>query len=147
MSVLIDTPIWSLALRRKPAQLNREERHLVEEWKGLVWDGRARLAGIIRQEVLSGIRDASDFERLRERLASFDDVPAGASDYERAASYFNACRGKGVTPSSFDMQICALATRHGLAIFTIDTDFIRYAKIIPIKLHPVGTPGASRTRR
>jgi predicted nucleic acid-binding protein len=141
MSVLIDTPVWSLALRRKTTQLNREERQRVEEWKTLVSDGRAKLAGIIRQEVLSGIRDARDFERLRERLAAFDDVPADTTDHERAASYFNACRAKGVTPTSFDVLICALAARHGLAIFTTDTDFSRYAKIVPIRLHAVGTTG------
>ena len=147
MSVLIDTPVWSLALRRKAAQLNRTEQHLVEEWKTLVWDGRAHLAGIIRQEVLSGIRDAGDFERLRGRLAAFDDVPAGAADHERAASYSNACRAKGVTPTAFDMLICAVATRHELAIFTADTDFIRYAKILPIKLHKVRPSSGGARRR
>ena len=141
MSVLVDTPVWSLALRRKAAQLNRRERRIVEEWKSLVWDGRARLAGIIRQEVLSGIRDAHAFERLRERLAAFDDVPAGATDHECAASDFNACRAKGITPTSFDMLICALAARHTLAIFTTDTDFVRYASILPIKLHPASVSG------
>ena len=137
MSVLIDTSIWSLALRRKTAQLNRAERQQVEEWKALVSDGRARLAGIIRQEVLSGIRDTGDFERLRERLAAFDDVSADTTDHEQAASYFNACRAKGVTPTSVDVLICALAVRHGLAIFTTDADFSRYAKIVPIRLHAV----------
>lgn len=140
MSVLIDTPVWSLALRRKATQLNRAERHLVEEWKSLVWDGRARLAGIIRQEVLSGVRDPRDFERLRQRLVAFDDVAVEAGDHERAASYYNACRAKGITPTSFDMLICALSTRHRLTIFTTDTDFIRYAKILPLKLH-VGATG------
>ena len=91
MSVLIDTPVWSLALRRKAAQLSVAERQLVAEWKTLIFDGRARLAGIIRQEVLSGVREARDFQRLRERLAAFDDVPAEAADHECAASYFNAC--------------------------------------------------------
>ncbi len=138
MSVLIDTPIWSLALRRKAAQLHPAEHQLVEEWKTLVWDGRARLAGIIRQEVLSGIRETRDFERLRARLAAFDDVPAGAADHERAASYFNACRARGVTPTAFDVLICALAVRHALAVFTTDAVFVRYAKILPVKLHPLG---------
>jgi len=140
MSVLIDTPVWSLALRRKAAQLSVAERQLVAEWKTLIFDGRARLAGIIRQEVLSEIREARDFERLRERLAAFDDVPAGAADHECAASYFNACRAKGVTPTAFDVLICALAARHGLTIFTTDTDFTRYAKILPIKLHALKRP-------
>ena len=136
MSVLIDTPVWSLALRRRRVHLSREERRRVEEWKSLVADGRAKLAGVIRQEVLSGIRDARNFQRLRERLAAFDDVP---TDHELAANYFNACRTKGVTPTAFDVLICALAARHGLAIFTTDTDFSRYAKILSIRLHTVGT--------
>lgn len=141
MSVLVDTAVWSLALRRKAGQLNREERQVVEEWKSLVRDGQARLAGMIRQEVLSGIRDARDFERLRDRLAPFDDVPTGAAEHEQAASYFNACRARGVTPTSVDMLICALAARHDLSVFTTDTDFARYAKILPIRLHPVRVSG------
>jgi hypothetical protein len=140
MSVLIDTPIWSLALRRKATQLNATERRLVEEWKTLILDGRARLAGIIRQEVLSGIREAGDFELLRERLAAFDDVPAGAADHECAARYFNACRARGVTPTAFDVLMCALAMRHGLTIFTTDSDFTHYAKVLPIKLHVPSQP-------
>jgi predicted nucleic acid-binding protein len=135
VSVLVDTPIWSLALRRKAERLGVADRRLVEEWKDLVRQGRARLSGAIRQETLSGIRDRRDFERLREHLAAFDDVPAGTDDHERAADFFNACRAHGVTPTSIDMLICALATQHGLTIFTTDRDFVRYATVLPIRLH------------
>lgn len=135
MSVLVDTPIWSLALRRKASKLGPADRALVEEWKALVREGRAHLSGAIRQEALSGIRDARDFERLREHLAVFDDVPARSEDHEHAAAFFNACRTKGVTPTAIDMLICALAARHNLAIFTTDRDFARYAGILPISLH------------
>jgi predicted nucleic acid-binding protein len=34
-----------------------------------------------------------------------------------------------------DLLICAVAVRHGLKIFTTDTDFAAYARHIPIKLH------------
>ena len=135
MSVLIDTPIWSLALRRKSAQLSRTERQQVDEWRALVSDGRARLTGIIRQEVLSGIRDAREFERLREGLGAFDDVPAETVDHERAAGFFNACRAKGITPGALDVLICAVAARHALSIFTTDADFERYAEVLPLRLH------------
>ena len=141
MSVLIDTPIWSLALRRPSARLDAQELRRVEEWKRLVLDGRARIAGVIRQEVLSGIRDSRDFERLRERLAPFDDVRAESTDHETAASYFNACRAKGVAASSFDALICALATRHRLSVFTTDADFPRYAAVLPIRLHQISVVG------
>jgi predicted nucleic acid-binding protein len=139
MSVLIDTPVWSLALRRKSTQLGANERRLVDEWRQLVMDGKACIAGIIRQEVLSGIRDPRSFEALRARLRAFDDVPAGPEDHERAASYFNACRSRGVTPTAFDVLICALATRNHLAIFTTDKDFVRYARVLPIRLYAAST--------
>lgn len=138
MSVLVDTSVWSLALRRKAAQLGAAERRLVAEWRTLIADGRARLAGIIRQEVLSGIRAPGDFERLRQRLAPFDDVPADTTVHELAATYFNTCRASGIAPTSFDVLICALAAHHRLAVFTIDSDFSRYAKVLPIRLHSVG---------
>ncbi len=141
MSVLIDTPVWSLALRRKAAQLSAAERRLVEEWRRLVSDGHARLTGIIRQELLSGIRDERDYDRLRERLEPFDDVAAETVDHERAASFFNACRAKGITPGAIDVLICAVAARHGLAIFTTDADFARYAAVVPLRLH---TPAPRR---
>lgn len=46
-----------------------------------------------------------------------------------------------------DMLISALAVRHELAIFTTDTDFVRYARILPLKLHPVRTAREFGTRR
>jgi len=135
MSVLIDTPIWSLALRRKSTQLSRTQRQQVDEWRTLVSDGRARLTGIIRQEVLSGIRETRDFERLRERLAAFDDIPAETVDHERAAGFFYVCRARGITPGALDVLICAVAAGHGLSIFTTDADFERYAEVLPLRLH------------
>jgi hypothetical protein len=34
----------------------------------------------------------------------------------------------------------ALAVRHDLAIFTTDAEFVRYARILPIRLHRAGAP-------
>lgn len=135
MSVLVDTPIWWLALRRSPAKLGADDQVRVEEWRVLVRDGRAHLTGVIRQEVLSGIRDGAAFEQLREHLAVFDDVPVERVDHECASSFFNACRAKGVMPTAIDMLICALAVRHDLAVFTTDVDFTRYAALLPVDLH------------
>jgi predicted nucleic acid-binding protein len=134
VSVLVDTPVWSLALRRRAQQLNPAERRQVAEWRALVAEGRARLTGIIRPEGLSGIREERDFERLRERLDAFDDVAAESVDHERAAVFFNACRAKGISPGAIDVLIGAVAAGHGLAIFTTDADFTRYAAVLPLRL-------------
>jgi hypothetical protein len=75
MSILIDTPIWSLALRRPAERLSSEERRHVAEWTELVREHRVLLIGLVRQEVLSGIRDTRTFERLLTALRGFPDVP------------------------------------------------------------------------
>ena len=80
MRVLVDTSVWSLALRRKPADLNPEERQIVAEWSDLVRDGRVQVIGPIRQEILSGIRDRGQFEALQRRLSAFPDAQIKTAD-------------------------------------------------------------------
>ena len=131
MKILVDTPIWSLALRRRgPA-----DAPLVAALRRLIDEGRAAIVGPIRQELLSGIRDRTTFDRLRAHLASFPDEPIVRADYERAAQHFNTCRAKGVQGSNTDFLLCAVAERHRMPILTADADFARYARLIPIALY------------
>lgn len=130
MGVLVDTSIWSLALRRRDANASKHAtvlQHLIE-------DGRVRLIGPIRQEVLSGITHADQFDRLRVFLNAFPDEPIITADYETAAKMFNTCRAKGVQGSHTDFLICSAASRLGDAIYTTDNDFKHYAKHLPIRL-------------
>ena len=138
MTVLIDTTIWSLALRRRAHQLSAEEKRLVEEWMDLVTSGRAVLTGPVHQEVLSGIRSHEVFETLHEKLSSFPYLENLPGDYVQAARFFNLCRSHGIAGSHVDMLICALAYRYSMPIFTTDPDFPGYAKHLPITLHELG---------
>jgi len=135
MSVLVDTTIWSLALRRRPADLNAGEHLLVTEWTELVKTGRARIIGVVRQELLSGIKQHALFEALREALSAFPDERVETEDHEAAARAGNDCRSKGIAVSLVDMLLCAVAHRHGMSIFTTDPDFARYARVLHLKLH------------
>lgn len=54
MQVLVDTSVWSLALRRSAHRLNEGEAKRVTLLRDLIQDGRVRLIGPIRQELLSG---------------------------------------------------------------------------------------------
>ncbi|MCH8974515.1 MAG: PIN domain-containing protein [Chloroflexi bacterium] len=135
MDVLIDTSVWSLALRRRARQLSPSQVRVHREWAELVQEGRAVVIGPVRQELLSGIPDGATFERLRERLQAFDDLPLTTGDYEEAARFNNRCRASGVAGSAVDLLICAAAARRDLAIFTADADFRRYARVLPVKLH------------
>jgi predicted nucleic acid-binding protein len=138
MIVLVDTTIWSLALRRRPARLSASERKRVGEWEELVRQGRAVLMGPIRQEVLSGIREPTVFDALRRRLADFRHLGIEPDDYDQAAVCFNRLRSRGVAGTPVDMLICAVASRHRVPIFTTDRDFELYATHLEIALHPLG---------
>ena len=135
MRILIDTPVWSFGLRRDRGNLSRSEFRLVLEWEALIRQRRVVLIGPVRQELLSGVRQPQAFERLREQLRAFEDAPLCTEDYERAAWNNNRCRAAGVTGSAVDLLLCAVAERFDVAIFTPDTDFKRYAKHLPIRLH------------
>jgi predicted nucleic acid-binding protein len=139
MTVVVDTGIWSLALRRKPPSLSATEQVLVALLSDLIKEGRVRLIGLVRQEALSGIALEEQFARVRDALAEFPDEPIGANDHVRAAEMFNRCRGAGVQGTHTDFLLCAIAERLGAEIFTGDRDFESYAKQVPVSLfrpHP-----------
>jgi predicted nucleic acid-binding protein len=132
MNVLVDTSVWSLALRRKTESLNATEKFIVADLSELVREGRARLIGLVRQELLSGIKTTEQYEKLRLHLRSFPDELIDTSDYEEAA---NRCRGKGILVSTVDILICVVAIKREWAIFTTDPDFTNYVKVLPISIH------------
>lgn len=131
MKVLVDTSVWSLALR-----CGRQSTSVpAAELRNLIADGRVRVIGPIRQELLSGIRDEAQVRELAVHPAAFQDLPITTEDYVTAARLFNLCRSKGIQGSHTDFLICAVAIHHKLAIFTTDKDFTLYAAHIPIVLY------------
>ena len=131
MNVIVDTSVWSLALRRRRSPSAAEALELAE----LIREGRAEVLGPVRQELLSGVPDQRQYETLRDYLRAFPDVPLGSDDYEEAAAFFNRCRTKGVQGSNTDFLICAAAARRKLGILTTDAEFVHFAKLLPIHLH------------
>lgn len=139
VNVVVDTSVWSLALRRDTPRETPPERELAE----LIREGRVLIAGPIRQEILSGVRAPAQFKALRDRLRAFPDIELELDDYEEAATCFNRCRAQGIQGSNTDFLICALALRRQLSILTTDKDFGRYARILHVKLHtPRRAPSA-----
>ena len=130
MKVLVDTSVWSLALRRRTP-----DHPAVDELRRLIANGRAAIVGPIRQEVLSGIRERAAFELLRDHLRAFPDESLTATDYERAAECFNTCRARGLQGSNTDFLLCAVAERHRVPILTTDEDFEGYSRVLPVALH------------
>lgn len=135
MRVLVDTSVWSLALRRTETDLSRKETLAVDQLKELIRDGRVVVIGPVRQEILSGIPDEAQFRKLKSKLRAFEDLGLTSDDYELAAEFYNACRKRGVQGSHIDFLICAVAVRNQLPVFTLDGDFERYAQPLGISLY------------
>ena len=134
MRVLVDTPVWSLALRRRPKDLNADQVRLKDALAELVREGRVLMIGAVRQELLSGIREESQFNRVRERLDPLPDLNIETSAYESAARMSNLCSSRGIASASVDMLICAVAADSHAPILTTDRDFLMYSRLLPIQL-------------
>jgi predicted nucleic acid-binding protein len=131
VDVLVDTSVWSLAYRRSavpPDPHAAELAHLIRE-------GRAFIIGPVRQEILSGIKLAAQFNLLRTALRAFPDLLVNSFDYETAAGFFNRCRARGIQGTHIDFLICAVASRRSMSILTTDKDFAAFARVLRIRLH------------
>lgn len=129
--VIVDTCIWSLALRGETPR----DREVTNELTALIEENRAKIIGLIRQEILSGYSDLARYEKLKNKLRAFPNEQVIDIDYESAAEYSNICRSKGVQGSHIDFLICAVAIRLKMQIYTSDKDFSHYSKHLPISLY------------
>jgi len=70
VKIIIDTCVWSLALRRNESK----ENEYVDELKELIKEVRAQLIGPVRQELLSGIKSKQQFNLLRDHFRAFEQI-------------------------------------------------------------------------
>ncbi len=130
MKVLVDTDVWSEALRKKKGK----KSVYVDELTDLVQEGRLEIIGPIRMEILSGIREPEIFDAFSERLAAFIDKQISSEIYVLAAKFFNLCRSKGIQGSHTDFLICACSVQWSIPILSMDKDYLLYKKHLPIEL-------------
>ena len=130
--VIVDSDVWSEAFRKK-GKKSKEVIRLQE----LIEEDEVLVIGSIRQEVLSGIKDGSRFEEIKEAMRAFPNQGINDSVFELAASFFNLCRSKGIQGSHTDFLISACAVSWKAEILSKDKDFQRYSKYIPIELHKI----------
>ena len=127
MSLLVDTSVWSLALRR-----DRPSGREVDALRGGIERGEVVLTGIILQEILQGFPNAERTRRLADHLAPFPLLALHRGDYVYAAEIRNKCRAKGVAISTVDAQIAAAAINHRCALLTADADFAGRRASLPL---------------
>ena len=125
MKVIVDTCVWSNALRnqlQKPIQKDLLLEQLIE-------DDQEVMLGPIRQELLSGIKNEKKFDELKSKLQWYDDFLIKTTEYELAASLYNKMKSNGIQGSHIDFLICAVALNHDLGIYTYDKDFFSFASV------------------
>lgn len=129
MKVIVDTDVWSEAFRRKGSK-----SEFVGELQNLIQEGRVQMIGIIRMEILCGIRGEKMFRTLNGKLDAFPDRSLDSEVFVTAARFLNLCRSKGIQGSNNDFIICACSMLWKMPVLTKDKDFIGYRKIFPIEL-------------
>jgi len=130
VNVLVDTDVWSEALRKKAGR----KSSYVDELTNLIREGCILMIGPIRMEILSGIRDERVFETFSLQLEAFPDLAIPSEVYVSAARFFNLGRSRGIQGSNTDFLICACAVHWNASILSKDKDYLSYQQFLPINL-------------
>ncbi len=128
--ILVDSSVWVDFFSSSPGPAGAELRRMIKESEPFA------LTGIVVAEVLQGlIRDSGPIERLLAQWEMLE--PKGFDTYRNAAAIFRAGRGKGITLTTIDTLIAAIALEQGAAVFTLDEDFSRIARLAGLELYRV----------
>lgn len=131
--ILVDSCVWSLALRRKnSALLDPNQQQALASLTQAIRNHQAAIVGPIRQEVLSGLKDSQHFQRIKTGLSVYPDELILTADYEEAARLFNLCRSQGLQSGPVDILLCAITHRRGWNLLTIDSGLIACKRLIAV---------------
>ena len=131
MTLLVDTSVWSLALRRDTVAPSPE----VDCLKNALQTGEPVVTtGLVLQELLQGFSGARDRNQIIDRFSALPLISPDRRDHIDAAALRNACRRAGVQVGTIDAVLAQLCIRHGLTMLTTDHDFSTVAKQTPLRL-------------
>jgi len=126
--ILVDSSVWIDFFSSSPGRAGGELRRMIEEAEPFA------LTGIVVAEVLQGL--TRDARRIEQYLMQWEMLePRGFETYREAASIYRTARAKGITPTTIDAVIAAIALEHKASVFTLDQDFFRIASITRLALY------------
>ena len=120
MSLLVDTSVWSLALRRDA------ELHVIEVValrNALMGTDQVFSTGLVLQELLQGFAGPKARESILERFTALAFIEPDRQDHVEAAEIRNTCRRHGVQIGTIDALLIQLSRKHDLQLLTTDNDF------------------------
>jgi predicted nucleic acid-binding protein len=126
--ILVDTSVWIDFFSSSPGRAGAELRRMIEEVEPFA------LTGVIVTEILQGLR--RDVHRMERYLSLWEMLePRGFSTYREASAISRLARSKGISLTTMDTLIAAIALEHRASLFSLDKDFSRIARITPLRLY------------
>jgi predicted nucleic acid-binding protein len=128
--ILVDTSVWIDFFGHSPGRAGMELRRMIEEVEPFA------LTGVIVTEILQGLK--RDVHRIERFLSMWEMLePRGFSTYREASAISRLARSKGLSLTTIDTLIAAVALEHDASLFSLEKDFSRIARITPLRLYPL----------
>lgn len=128
--ILVDSSVWIDFFNSAPGRAGDELRELIRDAEPFA------LTGVVVTEILQGL--TRDARRIEQYLSQWELLePRGFRTYREAAAIFRLARSKGVSLTTIDALIAAIALEHRVSVFTLDRDFSRIARLTGLPLHPI----------
>lgn len=131
MGLLVDTCVWSLALRRDAEQTTPAVLLLRH---ALLGAEQVVTTGLVLQELLQGFSGPRARDQLIERFAALAFLQPDRGDHIEAADIRNTCRRQGVQIGTVDALLIQLCRRHDLVLLSSDNDFLHAAQHVDFRL-------------
>ena len=130
MNILVDTSVWSLALRRNSSADHPEVIRLKHALQG----DTIFSTGLILQELLQGFNGPKAKKKIIEIFARLPLITPERKDHIEAADLKIKLRQKGVQTGTIDVLLAQLCIRHGLSLLSKDKDFVHIGRHTPLAL-------------
>jgi predicted nucleic acid-binding protein len=131
--ILVDSSVWIDFFSASPGRAGAELRRMIGDADPFA------LAGVVVAEILQGL--TREVSRIENYLSQWEMLePQGFETYREAAAIFRLGRSRGVSLTTIDALIAAIAMDHRASVFTLDKDFFRIARLTSLPLHLLPPP-------
>ena len=131
LTLLVDTSVWSLVLRRDGSAPEAHARELI---RALGAGEVIVTIGIILQELLQGFSGPRARDLILDHFSALPLLVPQRRDHVEAAELRNRCRRAGVQVGTIDALLAQLCIRHELMLLSTDNDFTRIAEHCALEL-------------
>lgn len=133
MTLLVDTSVWSPALRSDAEATEAEVHHLKE---ALLGSEVVVTTGLVLQELLQGLCGPKAQAQIIERFAALPLLQPDRDDHIGAAVLRNTCRQAEGQIGTIDALLAQLCVRHELTLLSTEKDLVHAAKYCALRVWP-----------